>query len=137
MTAASDTCDDVSVLLTKVAGSPARLERVDLILHQRDERRDDDRELGQDHRRHLIAERLSSARRQHHERVASGEDGLDGGFLSRAKRRIAEVFVKRGAGRFERRGSGHSLTLRTHAHPRRHHTSAARRITPHGQNARA
>ena len=71
----------------------ARVERVDLVLHQRDERRDDDRELGQHQRRHLVAERLAAARRQHDERVAAGEHGLDGRFLPRPERRIAEVLA--------------------------------------------
>ncbi len=54
----------------------ARLpELIDLILHQRDERRDDDGRAFQMQGRQLVAERLARARRHHRERVAPFEHG--------------------------------------------------------------
>jgi hypothetical protein len=43
---------------------PARLERADLVLHQRDERREDERRPAEDRRGELVSERLSAARRR-------------------------------------------------------------------------
>ena len=51
-------------------------ERVDLILHQRDERRDDHAQPRPHQRRRLEAERLAAAGRQHDDRVAAREDGV-------------------------------------------------------------
>jgi hypothetical protein len=51
------------------------LERVRLVRHERDERRDDDRRPVEEHRRHLVDERLAKARRKVHQRVARFEDG--------------------------------------------------------------
>ena len=48
-------------------------ERVDLVLHQRDERRDDDRETRPHERRRLEAQRLAAAGRQHDDRIAARE----------------------------------------------------------------
>ena len=53
------------------------LERVDLVLHQRDERRDDERQVGPHQRRQLVAERLARAGWHHHQHVAAGDGGLD------------------------------------------------------------
>jgi hypothetical protein len=54
-----------------------RDELVLLVLHQRDERADDDRESGEHERRELIDQRLPAAGRHHDERVAPAEDVLD------------------------------------------------------------
>ena len=66
-------------------------ERVDLVLHQRDERRDDQREAVADERRRLEAQRLAAARRQHEQRVAAGEDGVHRFALQRPERGVAPV----------------------------------------------
>ena len=51
----------------------APLERLDLVLHVRDERRDDDREVRAHERGQLVAERLPGAGRHDDEHVAAGE----------------------------------------------------------------
>jgi hypothetical protein len=67
-------------------GHAGRDERVDLVLHQRDERRDDDGQSVEEQRRRLEAERLSRAGGHDQERVAPGEHGVDGLPLQRAQR---------------------------------------------------
>src|SRR3712207_8658497 len=42
------------------------LERLDLVLHERDERRDDDRQVGPHERRQLVAQRLAGPRSEEH-----------------------------------------------------------------------
>ena len=49
-----------------------RRERVDLVLHERDERRDDERQVVAHERRQLVAERLPGAGRHDDEHVARG-----------------------------------------------------------------
>ena len=46
-------------------------QRRDLVLHQRDQRRDDDREPVQAQGRHLVAQRLAAAGRHQHQRVVA------------------------------------------------------------------
>ena len=58
---------------------------IDLILHQRDQRRDDDGETTEVDRRRLIAERLAAARGEYDETVASVEHGAHGVILQRTK----------------------------------------------------
>ncbi len=55
---------------------PARRERLDLVLHQRDQRRDHHREVVAQQRRQLVAERLARAGGHHHEHVAARESRL-------------------------------------------------------------
>ena len=69
-------------------------ERVHLIFHQRDERRDDDRQAVAHERRRLKAERLASAGRQDDDRIASGEDGVHRFVLQRPERRVAPVLFE-------------------------------------------
>ena len=64
---------------------------VDLILHQRNERRHDDRDVVFQQRRHLIAERFAAAGRHDDETVASGKRRVHRFFLKRAECRIAPV----------------------------------------------
>ena len=67
-------CSSVaSVLLTQAAGTPQSIKRIDLVLHQRDQRRDDDRQPRHRQGRGLKAERLAAAGRQHDDRVAARE----------------------------------------------------------------
>ena len=64
---------------------------VDLILHQRDERRDDDVGALRQFRRHLVAERFAAARRHHDERVALLESGFNRLLLQRTQLGISPV----------------------------------------------
>ncbi len=66
---------------------PARGERLDLVLHQRHQRRDDDREVVAQQRRQLVAERLARARGHHHQHVAIRERRLAGLALARPEAR--------------------------------------------------
>ena len=52
-------------------------QRVHLVLHERDERRDDQHRSGQDPRRDLEGERLARAGRHHRDAVAPREHGVD------------------------------------------------------------
>ena len=67
----------------------ARAERIDLILHQRDERGDYDIGAAGDRGRNLVAERLAAPGRHHHQRVAPIEAGSDGLGLQRPQGFIA------------------------------------------------
>ena len=60
------------------------LDRLHLVLHQRDQRRDDDREVGPHERRQLVAERLARAGRHDHQHVATVHRRLDRLALARA-----------------------------------------------------
>ena len=61
-----------------------------LILHERDQRRDDERDARGEQRRQLVAERLARAGRHHREHVAAGQDRLDGLALPRPELGEAE-----------------------------------------------
>ena len=74
-------------------GNARALERCDLILHQRDERRDDERDARQEQRGDLIAERLAPARRHDAQRIAPRENGVDEFLLPRAKRAVAVILL--------------------------------------------
>ncbi len=74
--------------ITVGAGALLRVDQLDpsrrdlaqrghLVLHQRDERRDHEREVVAHQRRELVAERLARAGGHHHERVATRERGRD------------------------------------------------------------
>ena len=58
-------------------GIAAGTKRVDLILHERDKRRDNYVGASGDGRRHLIAERLAASGRHHDNRIAPIEAGPD------------------------------------------------------------
>ncbi len=69
-----------SGLERRVVGGGAdagRPQRVDLVLHERDERRDDDAGARPDHGRQLVAQRLAAAGGHEHERVAAGHEMVD------------------------------------------------------------
>jgi hypothetical protein len=63
--------------MQRAGPNSAAVQLVDLILHQRDERRDHERRARQHDRRQLIGERLARAGRHHGEHVVSAEDSLD------------------------------------------------------------
>ena len=75
-------------------GNAAAIQFVDLILHQRDERRHDERRAGKHHGRQLVAERLAGAGGHHGEHVASAEDRGNDLLLSRTEFTVAEVRVQ-------------------------------------------
>ncbi len=54
------------------------VQRVYLVAHERDKRRDDEREAWPHERRHLVDEAFAAARREHRERVASVANRCDG-----------------------------------------------------------
>ena len=83
---------------------PHLLHGVDLILHERDQRRDHQREAHQP-RRNLIGERLAGAGRHHADAVAPGEDGVDDLLLPGAKRVVAEQALQHYARRAFRGGA--------------------------------
>ena len=63
----------------------------DLILHERDERGDDQRDPRQQQRRKLIAEALSAARRHDAKHVPPGKRRVDQRLLSRTECRKAKI----------------------------------------------
>ena len=74
------------------------LERLDLVLHQRDERADDQREVGAHERRQLVAERLARAGGHDHQHVAVGERRLHGLGLAAPEALEAEQLAQRALG---------------------------------------
>ncbi len=60
-------------------------QRLDLVLHERDQRRDDDAGAGPDEGGDLIAKRLAAARRHQRQRIAAGDHGGDDVRLVRAE----------------------------------------------------
>ena len=64
-------------------------ERVDLVLHQGDQRRDDERESREDQRGDLEADGFACACRHDGERIVPGEQALDHGDLSRPEIAVA------------------------------------------------
>ncbi len=84
-------------------------ERADLIVHQRDQRADDDRHalsaaMARD-RRHLVAQAFSPARRHQHQRVAAADHVGDDLGLRAAKGAVAEDVVQDRVGRSRERCS--------------------------------
>ena len=75
-------------------GNAAALERIDLVLHQRDQGRDDHGGSLEEKRGELIAERLAAARRHDHERIGAARDGGDYFFLRIEKLSKAKIFFE-------------------------------------------
>ena len=75
-------------------GHAGRLELVDLVLHQRDQRRDDDGQADPMQGRHLEAKRLPAAGRKQGKDIAARQARLDDLPLERAEFRIAEGGVE-------------------------------------------
>ena len=69
---------------------PERGQRVDLVLHQRDQRRDDHPDTGPDQRRDLVAQRLAATGRHQHQGVTAADDGLDDVLLLAPERVVPE-----------------------------------------------
>ena len=70
----------------------------DLVVHQRDQRRDHHRRAAPGalarNRRYLVTQRLAAARGHQHQRVAAGNDVVDHALLWPAKLRVAENVVQ-------------------------------------------
>ena len=79
-------------------------QRIDLILHQGDQRRDDNADTRPQQRGNLVAQRLAAARRHQDERVTSGRDAVDDRRLPAPERAIAEHGLKNFKGPVPRRG---------------------------------
>ena len=65
-------------------------QRLDLVVHERDERRDDDADAGPHQRRQLVAQRLAAAGRHQHHGVVAGDHALDDRLLRTAERAESE-----------------------------------------------
>ncbi len=80
-------------------GAHAELaQRCDLILHQRDQRRDHDGDAGPAQRRHLVAHRLAAAGRHQDQGVAAGDHVVDDRRLVAAECVVAEHLLEDRAG---------------------------------------
>ena len=107
--AAAEAVGDVAQLVEREARVDARgrhaerLERVDLILHERDQRRDDDRDAVEHQRRQLVAEALARSGREDGERAAAREQRLDHLGLPRAEAGEAEALAEHALRGRERR----------------------------------
>jgi hypothetical protein len=75
-------------------GDPPRAQRGDLVLHQRDQRREDEDRPLLRQRRQLVDERLAAAGRPDDERVAAREQVVDHGALPAAEGGEAEAFAQ-------------------------------------------
>ena len=75
---------------------PRLPQRVDLVLHQRDQRRHDNADPGAQQRRQLIAQRFAAAGRHQHDRIAAGDDMLDDLLLLTAEAGITEDAAQHG-----------------------------------------
>ena len=80
----------VEARVQELGGDAELGERRDLVLHERDERRDDDAGAGAQDRRNLVAERLAAAGRQEDDGVPALDEGVDDRLLLAAELRIAE-----------------------------------------------
>ncbi len=90
----------------------ARLQqRTHLVVHQRDQRRDDDGDalprFAPHDGRHLVAQRLAPARGHEHQGVAAGDNVFDDGFLRATEMLVAEDVVQDG----KRGGQGGKLSF--------------------------
>jgi hypothetical protein len=86
-----------------------RLQRVHLVLHQRDQRRNDYGEPGPHQRRKLKAKRLAPSRRQHGKNVFARQRIADDVLLQRAERTEAKVLLQRLEKLSRRNGHGGML----------------------------
>ena len=80
-----------SVLLMKLTGRPNDLELIDLVLHQGDQRRDDQRQAVQGQGGQLVAEALSAAGGHDAQAILPGQDRRDDFLLPMAERSQAEL----------------------------------------------
>jgi hypothetical protein len=92
--------DHLIALIVRQAGVKSRhrdvpfLETLDLILHERDERRDDHRQTREQRRRQLIAQRFPLPGRHHGQHVAPFHDSADHLFLAWPEAGKAETLLE-------------------------------------------
>ena len=115
----------IKAFLDQVAGDGSRFRRVDfrmqragvdtdltkrrhLVVHQRDQRRDDDRGAGTAQRRHLIADALAATGRHQHKGVAASHHMVDCRILLAAKAGKTENLAQHLRGIAKRGWSRHS-----------------------------
>jgi hypothetical protein len=77
-------------------GHPGGVELVDLVLHQRDQRRDDDGQPVAHQRRKLVAEALAGTGRKDRHGVESGQGGGHDVLLERTEGIVAENLLEQG-----------------------------------------
>jgi hypothetical protein len=80
--------------IEKRGAHPQLGQRVDLVLHQRDQRRDHDADAVAEHRRDLVAQRLAPSGWHQHQRIAAARKLLDRFGLVPAERGVAEHVVE-------------------------------------------
>ena len=83
-----------SVLSRHAAGTPQSLQGVDLVLHQRDQRRDDQRQAREQHGRRLETERFAAAGGQDDDRIAPADDARHRLVLQRQEAVVAPVLLQ-------------------------------------------
>ena len=89
---------------------PGLPQRLDLVAHQGDQRRDDDGDAGPAESRNLIAHRLAGAGGEQHDGVAAVDDVADHILLLAAKRGVAEDVAQHRQGIARRLGSAAQLS---------------------------
>ncbi|HYE84737.1 MAG TPA: hypothetical protein VEA16_00175 [Vicinamibacterales bacterium] len=81
--------------MQRTGGHPTPVQLVDLIFHQRDERRDHDRHAREQDGGQLVTQRLSGSCRHHREHVVTGEDRIDDALLPGPEMQMTEVRAQR------------------------------------------
>jgi hypothetical protein len=84
--------------IQELGAHPGLLQRRDLVLHQRDQRRDDDAHALAQQRGQLVADRLAAAGRHQHQGVAAGRDVRDDLGLVGPEGGVAEDVVEEARG---------------------------------------
>ena len=97
----------VDVRVDRSGADAKLLQSRNLVLHQRNQRRDDDRDARTAEGGDLIAQRLTGAGRHQHKRVLARDYRVDRGLLMPAEARIAVGFLED----MQRRGMGHGKRL--------------------------
>ena len=110
-----------------------RVQRVHLVLHQRDQRRDDERGPVEHQRGELVAERLPAAGGHQREAVLPVEDVRDDVLLHRAEPVVAEAVFQELAGCGE---LVHSAAHSSRAAPSGQRANVTRADLPHGVGER-
>ena len=110
-------------------GDAPRLQGVHLILHQGDERRDDQRAAVAEDRRQLVAQGFAAAGRHHGQDVAPGQHRFDNGGLAGAKIAVPEARQQDVAGMAQGIGCCHGSGDSAKVWKRAEQTGAKRRAS--------
>ena len=110
-------------------GDTLRLQGVDLVLHQGDERRDDQRAALAEDRRQLKAKGLAAAGRHHRQDVAPRQHRFDNGGLAGAKIAVPETCQQDVAGSAQGIGCCHGSGDSAEVWKRAEQTGAKRRAS--------